>query len=624
MIFMPKQYELYRACKSGDLTKARALIESGQASPNEMIHSGLDNGPVLKFAAESGNLELVQYLYEVCEVNVEAKGKFPGTQDTALSRAARKGHLDISIYLMDKGADPNSNISYGTILVNAIQSKNLLLVQELFNRGARIGYKEIHYALEEGYYEMTLFLLDNRMLFLKQGYIDPFVQDAAKGGCVKTLKHLEENCKLDLFETGSSLNKNKGRGYGIIKAALEGGNLEMVKYLVEERGIDIAGMVLSESSGKYAYKYNAYDTLLGKAIKSKNPELIIYLFETLSLVPPTDALKHLKKETAEFCGIEINAYLESYLVESLEEKRLLLQLAKDGLSGLRLSQILMLYNLELPKKGSCSNCNDEISSYVNQQKITARQVPRLLQQESQEEFGINLFCYFANCWLDYDFREHMSIIMQAGISVNAVNRKGQTPLHLSIAARGYSTTTQWLLENGANPDLPNHNGVTAINMMGRMLGFDKNGIIVALEKSTDYTNSLKQTVQDWHDCSLPYILKHSKGEIGGAKLEELLVHAIKTEQKLEELLRYVSTSIYQEMKSLLTNADFISQFKDKEKLIARTIHKIEEQRDLNFETRNTERMVVDAAADGLFLWSKAFINSKSSLEEDDMGCFYKY
>lgn len=82
-------------------------------------------------------------------------------------------------------------------------------------------------------------------------------------------------------------------------------------------------MVVAENSCKYAYQDNAYDTILGKAVISKSLPLIKYLFEELELVPSKTALESLKREAAQFSGREVNAYLESYLTESVDEKQLL-------------------------------------------------------------------------------------------------------------------------------------------------------------------------------------------------------------------------------------------------------------------------------------------------------------
>src|SRR3990167_9314823 len=71
---------LYHACKQGKFNIAKYLIEVKKVNPNIMIDNlmAMDNGPVFKFAAESGNLELVKYLLEKCHVDIEARGQHAG------------------------------------------------------------------------------------------------------------------------------------------------------------------------------------------------------------------------------------------------------------------------------------------------------------------------------------------------------------------------------------------------------------------------------------------------------------------------------------------------------------------------------------------------------------------
>lgn len=188
---------LYDACEGGKYHTAVELIESEQLAPNVMFQFLMDNGPLLKFAAGSGNLKLVQYLHEVHHVSIESKGEYAGSHDTALSRACRKGHLEVAIYLMSKGANPNSPISYSSVLAEAIKSKKLVLVQELVSRGAKIDSLAISCALEEGVYDISQFLLQkNTGVDLSVGYaLNSFIRPAVLGGCVRTLKMLIDTYK---------------------------------------------------------------------------------------------------------------------------------------------------------------------------------------------------------------------------------------------------------------------------------------------------------------------------------------------------------------------------------------------------------------------------------------------
>lgn len=174
----------------------------------------------------------------------------------------------------------------------------------------------------------------------------------------------------------------------------------------------------------------------------------------------------------------------------------------------------------------------------------------------------------------------------------------------AIAAKGYSAIVKWMLQRGANPDLPNKEGKTAVNMLGIMLGVGSQALVETLNaSSTHYTNSLRHAVKDEHDRSLPFILKYSNGAIGSATTSELLDSAIKTRGKLLELLRYVSEPVFNEMKSLLTNADFISSYADAQGHIARTLDNAERQRSANTDVSNPDREIIEAVAAALFSMS---------------------
>lgn len=597
----------YMACKKGDFNAAIELIEMKQVDPSTVLTPSMtvllpsmDEGPGLKFAAESGNLKLVRYLCETHHVDIEAKGSMAGTQDTALSRACKMGHLEVAIYLMSQGANPNSILSFGSVLVEAIHSKKLALVQELVRHGAKIDSWAIHYALEEGVYEITQFLLNNNTeVNLSKGHIDPFVQTAAKGGCIKTLEMLLTTYHLELFETGSILYRDKLQGYGIIISAAESGNVDMVRYLVQEYHIDIRSMAGAENSDKYAYQYNAVRSILGKAIRSKSLPLIRYLFEELELAPPQTALYSLKAEEANFSGIEINAYLDSYLTESVDEKKILLQLATQGLSGLSLPQLLILHNSRLPTKGKCSNHNHDISAQINKTGPTAEEISHLLSQYPRV-ICIDLLCYFSNNASEQDPTQQIDAILREDASlINTANSRGDTPLHLAIAAKGYSIMVKHILQRGANPDVPNKEGRTAINMLGRMWGIDSQALVETLNAAADYTNSLKNSVKDIHDRSLTLILKHSNGAIGYATEHELLASATNTGGKLLELLRYVSAPIFNKMQLILSDVNFISSYPDAQEHISRTLDKAKKLRATNTDTFDQDREIIELTYSGL-------------------------
>ena len=242
----------------------------------------------LREAVKSGNLDSVKQLVEVRHADIEARGIYPGDQETALSNAARAGQNHIVQYLLAQGADPNGKISYGTTLGNAIGSGKIAVVKTLIDAGTIITPEDLDYAIESGILGIVDFLVQ-RGANVHEPYLDPFIRIAAHSGNVELLQYLE---KMGL----QVLDKNTFHSWEdpereILKAAAGSHSVDMMRYLLEVHKLDIAKYVNKESSGDLCYKYNAETTMLGKAIrkgwdrshyKSNQVLLLHYLFYDLN------------------------------------------------------------------------------------------------------------------------------------------------------------------------------------------------------------------------------------------------------------------------------------------------------------------------------------------------------
>jgi ankyrin repeat protein len=567
-------HTLYQACK-GDFAAAKLIIEIKGVNPNVVF----PDGSMLEVAAENGNLDFVKYLIDTHHVDMDVRVSPYGYQDSALSRACNNGHYEVVHYLLTQGANPNSPISGGSVLTNAIESRNFQLVELLVNHGAHIKNKEIHYALKEGVFEISEFLLIKiEDVHLLNSDASPFVQVAAKGGCIKTLKLLIDKYQMNLLETGPILDRNEFKGYGILSAAAKGGSVEMMRFLVEECGLDLVSVVKYENEEENVYKYYAYRTILGRALESKKLPLIKYLAEQLNLLPVPHVLKTLKAKQAWLSGIKVNAYLESHLTEDLDKQKVLLQLAHGGLDSLDLPQLLMLFQSKLPRNDK-DFVGSELSEKIKEKVLSVEQIDVLVQKYST--IAKDLLCYFASSCDDSDWMPQINTLLEKGVSINSTNDRGESLLQLAISAKGYSPLVKAFIAKGANVDQPNHNGLTAINMLD-----DEEAITQALSASLDYTNSLKQAVKEVYDMSLRPILRHSRGAIGTASVAELVESAIGIRGKLVELLCYVSVPVYSEMKSLLTSPDFVSSHKETYPQISRALQESERRRETKTEVQD--------------------------------------
>ena len=170
---------LINVCKEGSINKIKYLVKKGAN-----IH--IENEKPLIISCREGNLDIVKYLVEQgADIHVD--------NNNPLRVACINGHLDIVKYIVEEqGVDINTD-------------------EYLFNMACIYGNLDIvKYLVKKG---LWVFINNDTLLKLyKNKYFD-------------ILKYLIEIKKCDCNE--------------IIYKSCGDGNLDMVKYLVEEQGLDI-------------------------------------------------------------------------------------------------------------------------------------------------------------------------------------------------------------------------------------------------------------------------------------------------------------------------------------------------------------------------------------------------
>lgn len=116
-----------------DVPKIKDLLSKGAKASH--MASGR---PILGWAAQSGNTEIVQVLVDA-KADINAKDE--GIGHTPLMRAVETGYVDIVNVLLKAKSDPNAKEPDGeTVLIMAVKSRKPEIVSALIKAGADVKY----------------------------------------------------------------------------------------------------------------------------------------------------------------------------------------------------------------------------------------------------------------------------------------------------------------------------------------------------------------------------------------------------------------------------------------------------------------------------------------------------
>lgn len=126
---------LWRAAYNGHIDEIKFLLRSG-------LDIDMHGGHALQIAASRGKIEIVQLLVEEgANINYQDFVKHPDKTNTPLHYAALFGHLQITCFLLEKGADPTLKNHYGyRAFLIAKSQKN----KEIMDLIASYEPKELH------------------------------------------------------------------------------------------------------------------------------------------------------------------------------------------------------------------------------------------------------------------------------------------------------------------------------------------------------------------------------------------------------------------------------------------------------------------------------------------------
>ncbi|XP_006120377.2 ankyrin repeat domain-containing protein 16 isoform X2 [Pelodiscus sinensis] len=199
------QKQLLRLIQEGRLDLFQEELQKDEETSKEVRrkHYGKSADTVLHYAARHGHLNILVHLVEALEMDIEMVNN---DYKRPLHEAASMGHRDCVLYLLDKGAriDCLKKADW-TPLMMACTRKNVEVIKELIQRGAnpllrnKDGWNSFHIASREGDPQIIQYLLTMSPSSWKtESKIKRTpLHTAAMHGCFDVVKALLERCQYE-------------------------------------------------------------------------------------------------------------------------------------------------------------------------------------------------------------------------------------------------------------------------------------------------------------------------------------------------------------------------------------------------------------------------------------------
>lgn len=363
---------------------------------------------------------------------------------TKLELASAFGQLEVVQKLIQKNpecvklTENNANFSAPNL---ALRFGHLAVVELLRSKGAEFKKLSVKVALEESYFEAILWLLE------KEAEIDnDDIKKILELGHMPLIKHLFEKRKVsvnknDLYDSNTPLHILSMKG-----------NLEAVEYLLNQ-GATVEA--LNKGGEKPIFK----------AFRSNNPAVVDLLLKNeAKLEDVVERTPHpLPSPFLEALFVEKYKqadYLLNHHNQSLNEKHnhygSVFDVAIYHIASLDAVKFLLGHNANLNMPGKSITPSFRVKSSGNIHKDFELKDPKPLHAAASNQYNEN----------DLEIIKELLI---HGADVNTTDAHDNTPLHV---VRGLSRA-KLLLENGANPTLPNKYGDTPLSLAQRRGGYKK-------------------------------------------------------------------------------------------------------------------------------------------------------
>ena len=230
-------YSLHHAAMSGDLDRARELLETGKYNVNNTVGY---HGTPLHCACRKGHLDMVRMLISEFKADMNIADK---NNRTPLHEAARYGKEDVALALINEfGCDTNIRGSYGsTVLHSACEGGCVALVRTLIrDHNADVNTQDefngtpLHVAAASGKEDVALDLINEFGCDtnIRGRFGRTVLHSACAGGCVALVRTLIRDHNADV-------NAQDNRNDTPLHYAAANGEEDVALALINEFGCDL-------------------------------------------------------------------------------------------------------------------------------------------------------------------------------------------------------------------------------------------------------------------------------------------------------------------------------------------------------------------------------------------------
>lgn len=441
------------ACAHGHLPVVQYLFASGGALLTSKHPQDITP---LMYAAAGGFIEVVQYLLDQPQMSAEFVNKRHASGGSALTEAASANHKDVLQALIIAGADPLVVDNDGITGLMAAAAEGYTDICQILldagvpvNTAAKSGGTALMFAAGEGHVEVTALLIEkganvNMVVEADAEYIEKVAKDIAQGK--------------------EGVEPHKNGVSALMVAALEG-HFDTVRLLVEDGHAHVTAV---DDDGS---------TALTNAAKGKHYSICLYLLEHGANPNDSFAATSFSSSSTGGDGLDFDSDSVSHTQHT---------------GNLLMDAILMsnseLANLLIEKGAALSYMDDDgvtpliQAAYQGMTEI----VSILLMHDAELVLSVNhegvspLIAAASEGHTDV-----VKLIMDTGkADINLKDKDGTTSL-MAAAVRGYKDTIVALLSYGAQVNMQNIDGHTAL-----MFAYNgKNQVQTLLEKYNTYLSA---------------------------------------------------------------------------------------------------------------------------------------